>query len=244
MYLDLIPRTALLPVLAAQGLWCRMRAPILPEPTGPREGVVGAGPDLSLLVIGDSSAAGVGAATQDEALLGQILARLSPHARLRYRLQARVGARTGDLLALMDELPRERYDIVVTGFGVNDLTKLVPMRRWLAQQEVLLRRFREDHGTRCFVISGLPPVDQFPLLPQPLRWALGLQARRYERYQRRAMEAHPDCLSIRVDTRLGPHNMSPDGYHPGPTVYAEWAEAIAQGVLRCQGLLDRRDGAA
>lgn len=242
MHLDLIPRTALLPVLAAQGAWCRMRAPVLPEAAGARRGEVGSGPKIRLLVIGDSSAAGVGVERQEDALLGQILRRLTPHARVRYTLRARTGARTGDILEWLDDLPDPRYDIVVTGFGVNDLTKLVPMQRWLDQQVEMISRFHEEYGTKCFVISGMPPVHQFPLLPQPLRWTLGLQARRFERYQRKVLEEHPDCLSVKVHTQLGRHNMSIDGYHPGPSVYAEWAEAVCEKIISC-GLLDR-DGSS
>ncbi|MEM8598518.1 MAG: SGNH/GDSL hydrolase family protein, partial [Bacteroidota bacterium] len=57
------------PVLLAQGKRVRRVALKLPEPPGDRESTVGNGPPLRLLVVGDSSAAGVGAETQDDALL-------------------------------------------------------------------------------------------------------------------------------------------------------------------------------
>ena len=53
------------------------RALRLPEAEGPRAGSAGEGPALRLLILGDSSAAGVGTTHQEEALLGQMRKRFS-----------------------------------------------------------------------------------------------------------------------------------------------------------------------
>ena len=50
------------PLLVAQAVATRRRAPTLPEAEGEREGRVGEGDRLALLIVGDSSAAGVGVA--------------------------------------------------------------------------------------------------------------------------------------------------------------------------------------
>jgi hypothetical protein len=57
----------LAPVLAAQGMYVRRVTPSLSEPEGVRSGVFGAGPKIKLLIVGDSAAAGLGAATQHQA---------------------------------------------------------------------------------------------------------------------------------------------------------------------------------
>lgn len=60
---------ALGPVLLPQAHWLRRTALRLPEAPGPRQGVEGQGePKLRVLVVGDSSAAGVGMADQAHAL--------------------------------------------------------------------------------------------------------------------------------------------------------------------------------
>ncbi len=59
------------PVLARQGRRVRQRTPLLPEAAGERGGEAGAdldGQPLRLLVVGESTAAGVGVAHQDEGL--------------------------------------------------------------------------------------------------------------------------------------------------------------------------------
>ncbi|RMD81354.1 MAG: SGNH/GDSL hydrolase family protein, partial [Candidatus Dadabacteria bacterium] len=55
------------PLLLWQGWRVRLNVPRLPEAPGPRQGRAGKGPLLRLLIVGDSAAAGVGAAHQDEA---------------------------------------------------------------------------------------------------------------------------------------------------------------------------------
>ncbi|MDA9318629.1 SGNH/GDSL hydrolase family protein, partial [Octadecabacter sp.] len=57
---------AFYPVLVTQGPFIKFRTPRLQEPKGARMGVIGQGPDLRLLIVGDSSAAGGGVATQSQ----------------------------------------------------------------------------------------------------------------------------------------------------------------------------------
>ena len=78
--LDIAARILLLPVLLGQAVFVRRRYVALAEPAGDRRGKAGQGPLLQLLILGDSSAVGVGVTTQQQALLGGLLAHLSPHA--------------------------------------------------------------------------------------------------------------------------------------------------------------------
>lgn len=227
-----------MPVLLVQALYLRKTVLRLPEPAGARNGTLGAGPALRLLILGDSSAAGVGVDHQDDALLGQVVRRLIPHVGVEYKLLAVTGSRTGDVLAWLDDLPRVDFDVVVVALGVNDVTKGVSLRRWLRQQARLLDRLVQDFGAKHVVVSGLPPMRDFPLLPQPLRWVLGRQAARFDRALHKMVESRHDSTSITIDLRLGSHNMSPDGFHPGPAVYAAWADEVASQILLHPGLLD------
>lgn len=242
-FLDIAARTLLLPVLLGQAIMVRRTYIALPEPTGARAGTVGAGPPLRLLIIGDSSAAGVGVATQDDALLGQLIARLKGHATVHYVLVAQTGARTGDALGWLDDLAAARYDVVITALGVNDVTKAVSLRRWLRQQTTLIDRITTQFQTGRVIISGLPPIGQFPLLPQPLRWVLGRQAARFDRHLHRIAAERRDCVTLRFNMGLDETNMSADGYHPGPVVYARWAEEAARVILADPDLLDGAGGA-
>lgn len=231
-------RILLLPVLLGQAVFVRKRAIALPEPAGDRTGTIGQGPALRLLILGDSSAAGVGVARQEQALMGQLTAHLAPSVTVTYHLHAVTGARTSDVLVWLDTLKEGPYDVVVTALGVNDVTKAVSLGRWRRQQTALFDRLTTQFGARKIVVSGLPPMGQFPLLPQPLRWVLGRQAARFDRHLHALVAARPVCTMARIDLGLDETNMSEDGFHPGPEVYAVWAKEIAQIILADRELLD------
>ena len=67
------------PVILLQALWVVIRAQKLPEASGSRTGSAGHGPPLRILIVGDSSAAGVGVDHLTDALPGQLEVRLAEH---------------------------------------------------------------------------------------------------------------------------------------------------------------------
>ena len=219
---------ALAPILAPQGIMTRLRTPRLPEPPGCRSGSAGAGPSLRLMVVGDSSAAGVGAQHQDQALLGQLVARLAPAFTVSWRLQAATGWTTAAALADLDDAAPGTFDVAVLALGVNDVTSFVGHRSWCRHQSELRTLLRDRYGVRRIIVSGLPPVHGFPALPQPLRWHLGRRASEFDRSLEAQIAAEADCryLSLRFTSDAG--LMAADGFHPGPGVYAEWGRRAAQ----------------
>lgn len=223
---DILVRMALLPVLIWQAIGCYRTARILPVPPGPRSGVTGEGPELRLLIIGDSSALGVGTRHQSEALSGQIAKRLGRDYRVNWDLIGRIGADTGDTLKRLARMDNDDYDIVVTCLGVNDVTHRVSRRRWMRQTRALIATLDTKFAPRKIIVSLIPPVHHFPLLPNPLRWVLGRQALRFNRALRLMARDWPHVTLIGSGIALVPEVMSVDGFHPGPPVYAEWANQV------------------
>src|SRR5882757_272104 len=95
------------PVLLAQGRYVRRVTPRLPEPEGLRQGIEGSGPLLRLLILGDSSAAGVGVATQAEALSGRLVAALATTFRVSWKLVATSGLTSAEVLKLLEAEPEQ-----------------------------------------------------------------------------------------------------------------------------------------
>ena len=217
------------PTLLLQGLWVRMRTPRLPEADGPRRGQTGTGPRLRLLILGDSSAAGVGVASQSEALLGQLTRALGCHYTVAYRLEARTGATTADALDTLVRPGMGPFDVVVTALGVNDLTAGRKIPAWLADQKCLIDRLHARLKPRVILISGLPPVHLFPALPQPLRWYLGNGARGFSSALEALAKAN-GALFLPLDFSLDIPQMATDGFHPGRGVYREWGRRAAAGI--------------
>ncbi len=232
---DALLTAALAPVLLPQGLWTRWRTPKLAEPPGARRGRRGSGAPLRLLVAGDSAAAGVGAASQDEALLGCLVGRLAAAREVHFALEAKTGATTAATIQRLQTLPAEHFDVAVLSLGVNDLVRIADVSRWLSLQAMLWSVLKSRFGVRQVIASGLPPVHAFPALPQPLRWYLGARATRYDAALARAAAAADgvDFLDLRFTGDVG--LMATDGFHPGPGVYAQWAELAADAILARDG---------
>lgn len=221
---------ALGPLLLLQGRHVRRVTPVLPEPPGPRAGRCGKGLALRLLILGDSAAAGVGAATQGEALSGQLVRALSPRFDLRWKLIARTGATTLETLETLAGIEREPFDVVVTSLGVNDVTGGRSPRRWMIDQARLVALLREEFGASRILLSALPPMHLFPALPQPLRAYLGAQALRYNAALRAFAQTAPACTWVPLEVTQDRDHMAHDGFHPGPQIYAAWAGCLARQI--------------
>lgn len=216
---------ALAPILLAQGLVVRRRTIRLPEAAGPREGSAGSGPRLRLLVLGDSAAAGVGAATQDEALVGRLRERLATRHAVEWRLLARSGDTAADALGALDALGAAPVDVALTSIGVNDVIERTPRARFARTMRTIVARLAEA-GARRIVLSGLPPMERFPALPQPLRAVVGARARALDAELAAVAEATGAThLPLAFLAGLGAAHMAPDGFHPGPVLYDAWAAA-------------------
>lgn len=228
--LETIAKLILSPLLTAQALKVRKTATTLPEPPGHRFGELGSGPELSLMIVGDSSAAGVGAPHQSEALSGHVVQALGESYHVNWRLVARTGSTTRTTLPLLRSQAPLKIDVVLVVLGVNDVTSQMPLHRLLARREELYTLLFEDWEAKRVIATGIPPIDRFPLLPNPLRWFLGLQARRFDKaLADQALSMGVDYMPF--DVPLTPEMMAEDGYHPGPNAYYLMGRKLASQIL-------------
>lgn len=233
--MSLALKLVLAPVLVAQAVATRKRAPVLPEAAGAREGRLGRGDDaLRLLIAGDSSAAGVGVARQDQALAGYLSRAL--HRQLarsvEWSLHARSGFTTQQVFALLREQPLPAADVAVVVTGVNDVIDQVPLRRAIAQRAALADWLLGEQGVAHVVFAPLPPVERFPLLPRPLRSVMGADAHRHDAAVARWAATRSDVSHAVIELELGPEAMASDGFHPGEPVYRACGEALAAHITR------------
>jgi lysophospholipase L1-like esterase len=228
----LLATTALGPLLLLQGLHVRRVTPRLPEPPGPRTGRAGQGAPLRLLVAGDSAAAGVGAASQHEAVTGRLVAELSARRALYWRLEARSGYTTAAAHAHLAALPEDRFDVVVLSLGVNDVTRGIGRARWLARQTALADLLQARFAPRAVLFTALPPMHLFPALPQPLRWYLGARAHDFNAALADWLPHRPGCHLVAPDFQPDHAHIASDGFHPGPAAYTAWATQVARDIDR------------
>ena len=227
--MSLTVKLLLSPLLVAQAVGTRRRLPRLPEAGGQRHGVVGQGPALRLLVAGESSAAGVGVPHQRKALASQLARRVAAAcaAQVEWRLFARSGLTTAQTLHLLQREPVWNADVAVIVTGVNDVVDQVPSHHAVSAREALANRLRNAHGVHHVVYAPLPPIHQFPGLPQPLRWVAGADARRHNAALAEWARSRQDVSCVDMSVPLNRGVMAADGFHPGEPVYRYCAGAIA-----------------
>ena len=116
------------PILLIQARRLRRTALRLPEAAGPRCGSEGVEdtrhPALRILIVGDSSAAGVGVDDQTQALAQPIAKRLASKLNrpVTWQLVAKSGVNTGESLELLRQSELGPADFLVVALGTNDVT--------------------------------------------------------------------------------------------------------------------------
>lgn len=228
--IDVATKVALGPVLYLQAKRLKRSALELPEPPGERQGVVGQGRQvLRLLLAGDSSAAGVGARSQDEALalpLARLLAqRLG--GRVRWQLVAETGLTSEGILHKLMHGHVQAADVAVVVCGVNDITKEQGLSYALRKRQHIVDWLRAHAGVRHVLFPALPEMELFPAIPQPLAFYAGQAARRNNRAQARWAAAQPHVSHVPMDGITHPTLFCEDGFHPACGLYARVAERLS-----------------
>ena len=231
--------TILGPLLWLEGKYVRHVTPKLPEPPGPREGTTGQGPLLRLLIAGDSAAAGVGAASQDDALSGRLVERLRPHFTVEWRLLAINGLDSPGLVKLLEEAPADHFGVVVLSIGVNDVTSLRSPSQWLQWQDQLANVIQLRFKPQLLIHSAIPPMHGFTALPQPLRWFMGRWATEMNRRLDAQLSGKTERILHWPFQEAAAEGLAADGFHPGPVGYDIWAEGLSK-VIRLQSCNEPR----
>lgn len=222
------------PVLLRQAAGVRARTPVLPEAAGDRSGRAGAatGAALRLLVVGESTAAGVGVAEQRDGLASQLAAELAQRRGrpVVWELHARTGATASAAARELVPAAEGRHDLVVVALGVNDALRLRSRRHWRDRMLRVLAGVQPllAPGGQV-VLAGVPALGAFPALPQPLRAILGWHAGALDDELRRLAGARPAVRHAPMPP-LDPTMFAVDGFHPNAQAYAQWVRHLADHV--------------
>jgi lysophospholipase L1-like esterase len=218
------------PLLLWQGRQAKKTIPRLPEAAGDTAGhVAGEGGPLRVLFVGESTAVGVGVTHRDESLVGHFSRGLARQRRraVHWRLLGHNGATVAELLPKIAAMPAEACDLVLLAIGANDAKALRSPRQWRADLRALVQALQHKTGRARICISAMPPMGQFPALPQPLRWLMGVQARRLDLVTQALCRAGGEVRHVVVDFGLfRPELFASDGFHPSGAGYARWAACL------------------
>jgi lysophospholipase L1-like esterase len=176
------------------------------------------------VVLGDSTAQGVGAPSYDQGYVGQLRAALDEHSSTPWRVLnfSRSGARAKDVLET--QLPRlealERpAELVTCAIGANDMLR-TPLDEVVASIREIIRR--------------LPEGAVIATIPQGLRPQHAVAVN--DVIRREAADAGLVVADVWAHTGPPWHGkLATDGFHPGLTGYASWAKAFAEALAAAPG---------
>ncbi|MDL2286569.1 SGNH/GDSL hydrolase family protein [Desulfococcaceae bacterium OttesenSCG-928-F15] len=225
----------LAPVFLLEGLWVRKITPRLPEPEGPRSGKKGSGAERKIFIMGDSAAAGVGVHRQEEALSGKLTETLSHDCQLVWKLDARTGMRSRELLREILDARFEKFDYALISIGVNDVTHGTGAEAWKKNIQSILELVERKFQVRKIFLTPIPPMHRFPALPQPLRWWIGKRAAFFNRIMEEIAQKN-DCVELmHIEIPFEKRYMAEDGFHPSEAAYAIWGLAVAEAIGKFNG---------
>ncbi len=235
-------------LVKAEALFARMAVGIITAAAPEDDGLYGAapGPPIELVILGDSSAAGLGADVGAQTIGAIVASGVSAFAGRRVRLTnvAVVGAESGDLgvqvANALDRVPHP--DAAVISIGTNDVTHRIDKSIAVRHLEAAVRRLR-NAGAEV-VVGTCPDLGAVQPIAQPLR-AL---ARRWSRDLAAAQTVavvEAGGRTVSLGDILGPefeerpHELfSQDRFHPSAAGYARAAAVLLPTVCSALDLLD------
>jgi lysophospholipase L1-like esterase len=231
----------LVAVCLIQALHLRRRTPRLAAPadiawgTIHRDGMV-----IRVLVVGESSAAGVGVRTHRDGLAAQIAHTLAEqlNCSVQWHAVGTVGAtaaRTVNAMATLESLPNA--EIAVLALGANDTLRMSSPVKWRRQLQHLVELLRARVNCRVVVLSPVPPLWSFRSLPVPLRGVWGAQAFVLDRLSRHLARQNRDVVYVSVPLPDQAAMLCEDRFHPSAAGYAFWGQRLAQAVASLPLLL-------
>ncbi len=171
------------------------------------------------VVLGDSTAQGIGAPAHDQGYVGQLRVVLDEHASVPWRVLnlSLSGGKAADVVA--SQLPQLEAldfppDLVTCAIGANDMLR-TPLDALLATLREIMRR--------------LPEGSLIATIPQGLRPARATVVNDVIRTE--APSAGLVVADVWAHTAPPWHGkLAADGFHPGLTGYADWVAAFAEAL--------------
>ena len=217
------------PFLYLQGQYTRRKIGVLPGADGDTTGVTGNGDEPArLLVIGESTVAGLGARTHEFALTGQFAQRLSTQIRRNVRWTV-IGKNGVTARQTIDELvpliPDEQFDYILLGLGGNDVLKLSSPRKWRRDMTELVEIMREKNRSAAIFVTNCPMIKLSPALPQPIKFILWRLSRLHDA-NIREFSANMDRVFYYHQPNAVTEGFFADGINTSEKGYADWSEAM------------------
>ncbi|MFA9262727.1 MAG: GDSL-type esterase/lipase family protein [Undibacterium sp.] len=179
------------------------------------------------LFIGDSTGVGVGATEPEESLAGLFA---HDHPDWTVSNASVSGRKTAELIAPLQNLSKDSYELVVVQIGGNDITRFTPLDSLEKDIQMVIKEAnRVASGQVILLTTG--NVGNAPLLPRPLAflWHWRTLAVR-DIFLKAATETNISYVDLYQEPSIDPFALDPyryhaaDLFHPSTAGYALWYE--------------------
>lgn len=233
-----------LPIYVWQGLSVRRQSIRLAPPDAPAfVKTEGKGKELKVLIIGDSSAAGVGVDQFNDGFAGHLPHFLSKQTGkpVFCRTSGNNSATSGQIRDfVVPNLEPAPYDYIVLSLGTNDAKNFHSGKRFCKEFGGLLYALHARFPTAKIIWSGLLDLQYVPTLPSPLNKILGIRSRIIRRNgeilcrERGAFAPNSNWKPIA-------ENFARDGFHASAKGYKAWAEELAEYIVTLEATKPAND---
>jgi len=184
-----------------------------------------------LLILGESTAAGVGASGLEFTLAGHLHQLFEANFSL-FNF-GKNGIRLAEVLPHFQrdlaKLPQPKEGILLF-FGANDCFRLTHPLSYRASLQRLIYRLEKQFDPKWIYLADIPPVHLFPAF-SPLMKGYLYQQREFLRNEMRKLSAsNPLMIFQEISLDLVPDFFSADGIHPSDLGYQKIAEFTFDGI--------------
>jgi lysophospholipase L1-like esterase len=219
------------PFLYLQGQYIRRKIGRIPDAGGELVGKFGSDEQrVKLLVLGESTAAGMGARTHETALAGQFSRFLGE--KINKSVEWHVVGRSGITIKetideLVPRIPDEKFDYILLALCGNEVLKLRSPISFRRDMTGLLRILREKNPNATFFITNAPAVRLSPVLPNPIKFILGHLSALHDANAREFTAEMTNVFYFHQPTEV-PADFWADGIHPSEKGYTAWSKRMIE----------------
>lgn len=235
--LNLLATWLLAPIALIQGIQVRRSTPRLTPPEGPISGIatpnektLSDAPKRHLLIIGDSSVAGLGAPHTEQALalpLAQALAK-ADNAPVMWRAVGSNSATAGAIRdVVLPNIERENYTDILLSVGTNDAKNFHTIARFKREFGQLLYGLKARFPEARIVWSPAVNMQRMPSLPPLLGWVLETRAKAINAKAKQLCLERYAIPAERLFIEKGQDDgFCHDGFHASPMGYEAWVTLV------------------
>lgn len=245
-YLGAIITLPLLPILYYQGKKIRKNVPNLPEAKKPKGYIKTTSKEtLKIVVIGESTIAGVGVDFHENGFTGALAKEISKETNtsILWRVYAKSGY-TAKMVRkrLIPTIEDSTADIIVIGLGGNDAFKLNSPDVWMFQISFLIKTLKRKFPKTPIYFTNMPPIKEFPAFTKTIKFVIGnlveILGKRLYRRVRKKENVHYNNEIIELKTWQKKHHLKgdvgiffSDGVHPSKLTYQTWGKEMAHFIM-------------